>query len=280
MTTQSHTKPVRLLVLADVHYDMWHTHKLNPVRHLTKGDWASIDLCVLAGDISDNAPKRWHEAFDWLDKRIDLSCVHVFEGNHDHYGTAFDDHGRHPEIAARNGVNYAQMGRIVVGRHRLLCCTLWTDFALSGDRPGAMGDARRFMNDYHSIRVAGKNYRRLRPSDTARRHSEHRSWLDRALAEPFDGETTVITHHAPHPAALLDREHILAPAYGSDLTELIERHRPERWIHGHTHVAHTTTVGATEITCASVGYPWQRSRGRTHLFPGIVELPGSTDAAP
>ncbi|KIT15570.1 metallophosphoesterase [Jannaschia aquimarina] len=264
---------LRLLVLADLHIDKWLVHRRDPLDHLIPEDWASVDLCVLAGDLTDEAPKRWPRAFDWLGKRIALGRVHVFEGNHDYYETAFDDGGRHAEIAAAQGANYAQMGRIVLGRHRFLCCTLWTDFALTDDRPRAMADAQAWMNDYGSIRVARAGYRRLRPADKARRNAEHRGWLDRELAEPFDGETTVVTHHAPHPGALLDPQADVAPAYASDLTKMIERHRPARWIHGHTHVYHETTVGGTEIICASVGYPWQRSRGETEIVPRVIELP-------
>ena len=267
---------LRLLVLPDLHLDKWLSFDRDPLDHLTPADWASVDLCILAGDLTDEAPKRWPRAFNWLAERIDLGRVHVFEGNHDFYATAFDDGGRHAEIAAAHGVNYAQMGRIVMGRHRLLCCTLWTDFALTGDRPRAMRDAQAGMNDYGSIRVARERCRPLRPADTARRHAEHRSWLERELGEPFSGETTVVTHHAPHPGALLDPEADVASAYASDLTEMIKRHRPARWIHGHTHVHHETTVGGTEITCASVGYPWGRSRGETDIIPRIIELPDPT----
>lgn len=58
--------------------------------------------------------------------------------------------------AEQTGPAYAQKAVLEIGRTRLLCCTLWTDFSLFGtaSQPAAMHDARHFLNDYLSIRVA------------------------------------------------------------------------------------------------------------------------------
>ena len=112
------------------------------------------------------------------------------------------------------------------------------------------------MNDYRLIRVAGASYRRIRAADTVALHRDHRRWLEARLAEPFDGDTVVVTHHAPHPACLGRFEGgSLAAAYASDLTDLIEAHRPALWLHGHTHVPSDLTVGATRVLNVSIGYP-------------------------
>lgn len=269
MTTSS---PLRLLVLADMHLDRWLPHGLDPLADLSEDDLASVDLCILAGDLTDKAPVRWPGAFDWLGKRIDLHRTYAFEGNHDYYDERIDDGARHAEIAAAHGVGYAQTAEIVLGQHRFLCATLWTDFALYGDRVGAMYDAERVMNDYRKIRIASEGYRRLYPAYTARLHAEHRAWLERQLAKPFEGQTTVVTHHAPHPSCV-SSDATWAPAYASDLTDMIKRYRPTRWVYGHTHRAHRTVVGATEILCASVGRPHQQDAPNGPPRTAIIELP-------
>lgn len=263
------TSPVRLLVLGDLHLDKWLHAGLDPLAQLSSETLCSIDLCILAGDLTDDARKKWPRAFDWLAERMDLAKCHVFEGNHDYYGSTIDDRGRHAEIAAAHGITYAQKAEIVRGRHRFLCCTLWTDFDLTGDRISAMQDAARSMNDYKQVRVARERYRRLRPTDTARIHADHKSWLEARLASRFDGETTVVTHHAPHPICTIPHAP-WGPAYASDLTDMIETYRPERWIYGHTHRPHNGQIGDTRIVCSSVGYPDEemdrKSLVGVHLF--------------
>jgi 3',5'-cyclic AMP phosphodiesterase CpdA len=263
---------LRLLVLADLHLDSWLPAALDPLDHLSDEDLATVDLCIVAGDLTDKAKVRWPGAFEWLGQRLDLGRVHVFEGNHDWYAGRIDDGERHAEIAVAHGVGYAQKSEIVRDGHRFLCCTLWSDFALNGEPVGSMYDAGRIMNDYWRIRIGKEGYRRLYPEYTARLHAEHRGWLERQLAEPFAGETTVVTHHAPHPSCV-QRDLPWAPAYASDLTSLIEQYRPARWIYGHTHRAHRSTVGDTEVVCASVGRPQDHDDPDGPARPAIIELP-------
>ncbi|WP_167767192.1 metallophosphoesterase [Jannaschia formosa] len=259
-------------MLADLHLDRWLPHGLDPLDHLSNEDLAQVDICILAGDLTDKATIRWPGAFDWLCRRLDLGRVHVFEGNHDYYAGRIDDGERHAAIAAAHGVGYVQRSEIVRDGHRFLCCTLWSDFALNGERFGAMYDAGRVMNDYRRVRVGAEGYRKLYPEYTARLHSEHRAWLAQRLADPFGGETTVVTHHAPHPSCVSPGDP-LGPAYASDLTHLIEEHRPACWIYGHTHRAHRITVGDTEIVCASVGRPQDRDDPDGPARPAIIDLP-------
>ncbi|MDW3224911.1 MAG: hypothetical protein R8G34_18840 [Paracoccaceae bacterium] len=80
------------------------------------------------------------------------------------------------------------------------------------------------------------------------------SWKQ-ALSEPFDGETFVATHHSPHPSVLDGFLNDLAAAYASDLSALILKHRPERWLFGHCHGAKNTRVGETKLINVSLGYP-------------------------
>ena len=263
---------MRLLVLADLHVDRWLEAGRDPLAGLSDETWASVDLCILAGDLTDNAKKHWPRALDRMAERIDPAKTWVFEGNHEYYGTVLDDRGRHAEIAAAQGVGYAQTRAIVHGRHRLLCCTLWTDFRLFGDDlcVEAKRDAVRWMNDYEKVRVAAEGYRRARPDDTVRLHAEHRAWLEARLATPFNGETTVVTHHAPLETCA-DMRSRTAPAYASDLSDLIREYRPARWLYGHTHKPETFDRDGTRVCNCSIGYPWEVAGVQRRGF-GLFDL--------
>ena len=102
------------------------------------------------------------------------------------------------------------------------------------------------------LTVSGSAARR--PVDTIALHRDHRSWLDTSLAEPFDGETVVVTHHAPHPDCL-QAGHSLAAAYASDLSTLILRREPLIWAHGHVHQHSEVQLGRTRIINVALGYP-------------------------
>ena len=74
-----------------------------------------------------------------------------------------------------------------------------------------MDACTRYLADYAAIRVDdpytsnSRGTRRLAPMDTLLIHRRHRAWLRRKLAEPCDGRTVVVTHHAPHRGSLSAR---------------------------------------------------------------------------
>src|SRR5690606_12820995 len=65
---------------------------------------------------------------------------------------------------------------------RLLCCTLWTDFALLGDPGTAVERAAMVMPDYGRIRRAEGGL--ISPEDTVAIHRDHLDWLTREIARP------------------------------------------------------------------------------------------------
>ena len=105
--------------------------------------------------------------------------------------------------------------------------------------------------------------RLLAPEDTLALHLAHRDWLACRLAEPFDGKTVVVTHHAPHRNSLAAQyaDDWLSPAFVSELpAEFFEI--PELWIHGHTHASFDYWVGKCRVVCNPRGYLLGRMRDR------------------
>jgi len=245
---------VKLLILSDLHDDFWAESGRDPFRgieHLI-GD---LDHLLIAGDLTNKPKVRWKYAFGRLSQLLPLSRVSIFPGNHDFYDFRLDGEDRLEQIAASFGVHYAQKKQLAFGRTRILCATLWTDFELGAARHISDDHVRTRMNDYKHIRVASKGYRKLRLADVVATHRHHLDWLDQALSETFDGQTFVATHHAPHPSVLEDLSGPLAAAYASDLSALIQKHRPERWFFGHCHGAKNAHVGDTQLINVSLGYP-------------------------
>jgi len=78
---------------------------------------------------------------------------------------------------------------------RFLGATCWTDYSSTGNAILAKYEALHGLNDYRKIRTAG--YRKVHPDDLALSNQLSLAWLRERMAEPFEGQTVVVTHHAP-----------------------------------------------------------------------------------
>lgn len=247
-----------ILFLSDLHLDIWADAGLDPLSGITSD--AQPGHVVVAGDLCNNGAKRWPRYLAQLQARFPEAQIIILPGNHDYYGACLDREDKLADAASAAGAIFAQKTAIVIGDLRLLCCSLWTDFRLSGEAAQFMSQyvAERGMNDYRKIRLERDGYRRISPSHTAAIHHEHRLWLQEQLEIPFEGRTAVVTHHAPHPKALMESSAPeLDPAYASDLTGMISDHQPDFWIHGHTHASKEVSLGATVMKNVCLGYPWE-----------------------
>ncbi len=245
---------MRILVLSDLHDDFWAATQRDPFEGI-EPLIAGLDHLILAGDVSNKPKVRWKHAFQRILRLVPPERVSVFPGNHDFYDFCIDDEDRLRQIAASFGVGYVQKAQIHIGPARFLCATLWTDLELGRGRVINGRVAAERMNDFRAIRVASGGYRKLRPSDVVTQHHDHLAWLTEALGQPFDGDTYVVTHHAPHPDVLTERSEGLDAAFASDLREVIATYRPKAWLFGHSHSAIDLTVGATALRNVSLGYP-------------------------
>jgi Icc-related predicted phosphoesterase len=225
----------------------------------------AADLVLLAGDIHTQrrGPLWAAETF--------AAPVAVILGNHEAYGdnltaSTAAQRAAASSIARRHPVRVLEretwtMMAVDGTPVRVIAATLWTDFSLFGaeQQTRMMDDAQRAMNDFQMIRVGGsffKGERPLTPADCLRLHRESRAFLEAALAQPFDGVTIVMTHHAPSGRSLPEsrRGDPISAAYASDLESLIERTRPQLWVHGHIHSSSDYRIGATRVICNPRGY--------------------------
>jgi predicted phosphohydrolase len=226
---------------------------------MPSGWFGQFDMVILAGDITDKPKVRLKPALARIGELLPLDRVQVFPGNHCFYAHTLDGEDLLERTVTEAGAGFAQTRRLKVGQARILCCTLWTDL-IHPTLPSDIieSDLAKGMNDYRYIRMANAGYRETWPSDMRAVHQRHIAWLREKMAQPHDGPTIVVTHHAPILDAL-GTTGTLGHAYGSDLTGFIEETRPDLWLYGHTHQPHEGRIGATSIRNVSLGYPFELS---------------------
>ena len=105
---------------------------------------------------------------------------------------------------------------------------------------------------------------RFTPAHAREIHLRSRAFIEATLGAPHDGPTVVVTHHAPHPNSVHPRfvGNDASPGFVSDLSDLIARHGPELWVHGHTHDGCDYVVGGTRVVCNPKGYGPRSAGGR------------------
>ena len=207
------------------------------------------DVVILAGDIGVGMG-----GLPWAEKRFPDRPVIYVPGNHEFY---------HQDIAlvealkeqAPGHIHVLNDDQIIIDGIRFLGSILWTDFALFGeaDKFFAMQAARQRMTDFSIIQNQGRSFT---PEDAVRLHTASRDWLATMLAEPFDGKTVVVTHHAPSSQSVHPRyaHDLLTPAFASNLEDLMEGDRVSLWVHGHMHESFDYEIYGTRVVCNPRGY--------------------------
>lgn len=280
-------------IVSDLHDDLLH----NGVRDLPPVD---ADVTVVAGDARAPGTLALHRIRELYPDR-GRPLVYV-AGNHDFYSEPNDkavarepqlrttyEYQREnmPRVADELGIILLDDSAVLIDDIRFVGGTLWTDFSA---RPGhvmfgdAVRDAARQMNDYKCIKTGrGRGRDRLRPGQTIDAHKKTVRFIESVLAQPHDGETVVVTHHAPSLRSLNGYDHAaetlalrdLDWCYASDLERLmIGDNAPALWVHGHIHGNRDYIVGKTRIVSNPRGYPMQwvpnAPRENPHFDPAFT----------
>lgn len=227
------------------------------------------DIVILAGDLA-----RPREAVAWA-KRLAKPALYV-PGNHEFYGGSI--HSTLTELKQLCGegdIHLLDNNQIVIGGVRFLGTTLWTDFLLFGDsdqHERAVREAVGFIHDFSRIRMDDQTGALFTPADSAQLFNRQAAWLAARLAEPFDGHTVVITHHAPSPKSIHPRfaGSLLNAAFVSNAEHLIDGERVALWIHGHTHDSFDYVLNGTRVLCNPRGYARDGVNENPNFSPNLV----------
>jgi Icc-related predicted phosphoesterase len=140
---------------------------------------------------------------------------------------------------------------VEIGGIRFIGSTLWSDMDRSN--PVSMMDIERSLNDYGLIQMGEKT---LRAPHSIMLFQEAREFLEEELEKEHQGQTIVVTHHAPsfksiHP---LYRESNINGAFCSDLEHLLHYFDISYWFHGHTHQTVHYEIEGTKVRNNPRGY--------------------------
>ena len=211
------------------------------------------DAVILAGDIA-----RPEQALQWA-SRIEKPVLYV-PGNHEFYGGSIPGTlDRLRQLSAGTNVRVLDRDEVHLGRVRFLGATLWTDFLLQGageERVLAVETAVRLMRDFQRIHVDAAQSELFTPAHCAAAFARDAAWLQDRLAQPHEGPTVVITHHAPSPGSIHPRfaGSPLNACFVSDAQHLLDGERAQLWVHGHTHDGFDYVVNGTRVVCNPRGY--------------------------
>jgi len=221
------------------------------------------DVIVLAGDIGVGLG-----GLEWIvEQYIDKPIIYV-PGNHEFYQHDICLINKLYEDAPSN-IYVLNDEMVEIQGVRFLGCTLWTDFELFGlaDKYFSVQQAKHNMADFSVIKNGVKPFS---PDDSIELHNQSSDWLKCMLAEPFAGNTVVVTHHAPSAMSVHPRyaSNLLTPAFASNLEDMMNADSAKLWIHGHMHNPSDYEINGTRILCNPRGYAQYET---THDFnPSLV----------
>jgi len=224
--------------------------------HLEFGNYdppaTDADAVVLAGDIH-----MGRSGLNWIRQHFPGQQVIYILGNHEFYRHSIPEltHTLKRETNGSN-IHVLENDAVEIGGFAILGCTLWTDFALYGNRENAMAVADQGMPDYTAIQCKSEQ-RFFRPWRAAKMFADSVEWLRAELVRHDRSRTVIVTHNAPSGHSI-DAEHAgksLSASFASDLESLITESGVPLWIHGHTHNNVDYRVGATRIFTNQRGYP-------------------------
>jgi len=211
-------------------------------------DKTDADVVILAGDIRPG-PKgvRWAKA------NFDVPVIYV-PGNHEYYNPAWTMDELLCEMryeSEESNVTILDRDSVELGGVRFIGTTLWTD--LLGDPFGGI-ECGVIGSDTGNICVAdgeGLTSRVAQPL-----FEQNRAWLKAQLAQPFDGKTVVITHHAPSGKSMHPQYegNPWNSCFVTDMEPLMGN-SVDLWVHGHTHNGFDYEVNGTRVICNPRGYP-------------------------
>lgn len=207
------------------------------------------DVVVLAGDISTGT-----KGVEWAKATFACPVIYV-PGNHEFYGGHLVRALEKMRAAASDSVHVMDCEEIILGGVRFLAATGWTDYSATGNVPMAAWDAQQSMRDFKKIRTG--DYRRTHPKDFSSLSQAAKRWLRTQLDEPFDGQTVVVTHHAPSLRSLEgapEASSHLDAAYANRWEDLMGP-QVVLWLHGHTHHPIDYEIDGTHVLSRPVGYP-------------------------
>jgi hypothetical protein len=277
---------VKIQLLSDLHLE-GHPHYFprpapDAQMLVLAGDIGSYQTgSLLAGD--DFGLERFSPKRGWP-----VPVLYV-PGNHEYDNLDFDEaHERLRATCERLGITWLEREVLSFAGVRFIGTTLWADFdALVTDRERARQDGELVRRKRDKAFRAANYY--LEKTGTTRGGEPMlapgwreqalvcRHWLRRALSEPFEGTTVVVTHFAPSLRSA-DPRYGLTPGtagFCNALDELLPL--AQLWLHGHLHCQQDYVAAGCRVVANTLGYA---VRGEQQGFREqlVLEVPAPSAA--
>jgi Icc-related predicted phosphoesterase len=224
------------------------------------------DVLVLAGDIADGGKAKALLEITSKYRAANKPVIYV-PGNHEFYGRRMDEALLELWRASRkHGIEMLHNRCVVIDGVRFFGSTLWTDYCLerAARQKESMAMAKVYLADHTWIFLKDRKHpqgkRTFAPEDALAAHRKGLRLMRNRLAQPFDGPTVVVTHHAPSPKSIHPRfgAHAANAAFVSNLENVVAELKPTLWVHGHTHDGFDYRLGSTRVVANPRGYPRSR----------------------
>lgn len=270
---------MKIQLLSDLHLEAHPHWKPHPAP--------GADVLVLAGDIGSYQPGSQLTDTDFGLGRFSPhhgwpTPVLFVPGNHEYDAQDFDQaHARLRATCDQLGLIWLERETLVLQGVRFVGTTLWTDFdalAIPATGPGKTTLAQVPGNALaQQLKAREKAFRAanyyLKKTQTTRGRVpmlaeqvrelglECQQWLRAALAQPYAGQTVVITHFAPS-------LHSADPRYGrvpgtagfcNALDDLLPR--AQLWLHGHLHAPSDYIHQGCRVVANPLGYARKNEQG-------------------
>lgn len=259
---------MKIQLLSDLHLEVHPQWVATPAP--------GADLLVLAGDVGS-----YQAGSRLLDQDFGLARfspkqgwptpVLFVPGNHEYDTMDFDvAHARLRDTCERLGITWLEREVWLwpgprTPAVRFIGTTLWSDFDALDTAPGtpdtalmqqlrARDKAFRAANYYLKKTGTSRHGQAMLAEAVREQALVCQEWLARALAEPFEGDTVVVTHYAP---SLLSAD----PRYGltpgsagfcNALDAWLARAR--LWLHGHLHAPSDYVKNGCRVVANPLGY--------------------------
>lgn len=220
------------------------------------------DVVVAAGDIykGENTPQKLREMFG-----KDLPILFI-PGNHEYYKSSFIETNEQFKIKCiENKIAFIHNGMTTIDDVAFFGGTFWSDYMLYGEEYKQISKliAKDSINDFRLIDYRKQPWERFTVEKTELEHRATKKFIEEMLQYTTEKQlkTVIVTHMAPHPKSIHSKwgKDYLNAYYVSDQTELIEKYKPNLWLHGHTHDSFDYTVDKTRIVCNPRGYSSQKN---------------------
>jgi len=227
---------LEMQILSDLHIEML------PQRQFTFEPRA--DYLALLGDIG--SPKKPNYETFLLEQAQHFKQVFVIAGNHEFYGSSYDETRNQIETICQRHPSLIFLDRksVVINGVRIIGATLWTRVPKQNRK-----NVENTWNDYSQIGIKeeGKK-RKITARDTHKWFKLESKFIQNEIREAHENKQSaiVLTHHSPIKNI---------PGASTDMTELFN-YPLISWCYGHTHLSSNLILKNVRVISNQLGYEY------------------------